>query len=60
MGGGMSQAGIGSYYSPAAAYNTLSASIAAVAHQSAMSAGLAAPSQVSRLKITCSTCPLRP
>lgn len=55
MAGGMGQAGMGSYYGPAAAYSSLSAAsmaaaAAAAAQQSAaaMSAGLAAPAQVSR------------
>ncbi|XP_066588653.1 transcription factor Sox-19b-like [Prorops nasuta] len=53
MAGSMSQAGMGSYYNPAAAYGSLSAAsmaaaAAAAAQQSAaaMSAGLAAPAQV--------------
>lgn len=55
MAGSMGQAGMGSYYGPAAAYGSLSAAsmaaaAAAAAQQSAaaMSAGLAAPAQVSR------------
>lgn len=55
MAGSMGQAGMGSYYSPAAAYGPLSAAsmaaaAAAAAQQSAaaMSAGLGAPAQVSR------------
>lgn len=52
MAGGMGQAGMGSYYGPAAAYGSLSAAsmaaaAAAAAQQSAMS-GLTAPAQVSR------------
>lgn len=53
MAGSMGQAGMGSYYGPAAAYGSLSAAsmaaaAAAAAQQSAaaMSAGLAAPAQV--------------
>ncbi|XP_012278827.1 transcription factor Sox-19b [Orussus abietinus] len=53
MAGGMGQAGMGSYYGPAAAYGSLSAAsmaaaAAAAAQQSAaaMSAGLGAPAQV--------------
>ncbi|KAK0157953.1 hypothetical protein PV328_011635 [Microctonus aethiopoides] len=46
---GMGQAGMSSYYGPAAAYGSLSAAsmaVAAAAQQSAMSAGLGAPGQV--------------
>lgn len=46
----MGQAGMSSYYGPAAAYGSLSAAsmaVAAAAQQSAMSAGLGAPGQVS-------------
>jgi len=50
MASGMGQAAMGSYYTPAAAYGSLSAAsmaaaAAAAAQQSAMS-GLAAPAQV--------------
>lgn len=52
MTGSMGQAGMGSYYSPAAAYGSISASMAAAAaaaaQQSAAMSGLAAPAQVSR------------
>ncbi|XP_012532179.1 transcription factor Sox-19b [Monomorium pharaonis] len=51
MAGGMGQAGMGSYYTPAAAYGSLSAAsmaaaAAAAAQQSAAMSGLAAPAQV--------------
>jgi len=53
MAGSMGQAGMGSYYSPAAAYGSISAAsmaaaAAAAAQQSAAMSGLAAPAQVSR------------
>lgn len=53
MAGGMGQAGMGSYYGPAAAYGSLSAAsmaaaAAAAAQQSAAMSGLTAPAQVSR------------
>jgi len=53
MASSMGQAGMGSYYSPAAAYGSISAAsmaaaAAAAAQQSAAMSGLAAPAQVSR------------
>ncbi|KAK0090616.1 hypothetical protein PV325_010582 [Microctonus aethiopoides] len=51
---GMGQAGMSSYYGPAAAYGSLSAAsmaVAAAAQQSAMSAGLGAPGQRIRSRV---------
>lgn len=51
--GSMGQAGMSSYYAPAAAFGSLSASMAAAAaaaaQQSAMSAGLATPTSVRKI-----------
>lgn len=54
MASGMGQAAMGSYYTPAAAYGSLSAAsmaaaAAAAAQQSAAMSGLAAPAQVCTL-----------
>jgi len=53
MAGSMGQAAMGSYYTPAAAYGSLSAAsmaaaAAAAAQQSAAISGLTTPAQVSR------------